>query len=118
MLGSNLSTKPMIKLKNKRKHAVIKIDANNKIAVDGEISFVTIPKLRIIGCEFISSHQNPVFDLKQAITKDISGLALLAAWTRFAKKIGKSIQFINLPMQLLDMAKLNGLKDLLPIGPD
>jgi phospholipid transport system transporter-binding protein len=106
----------MIKLKNKHKRAVIKVDVDNKLVIDGEISFITIPKLRIIGCEFISSHQKPVFDLQQATTKDISGLALLTAWTRFAKKIGKSIQFINLPPQLLDMAKLNGLKDLLPIG--
>jgi len=103
-------------LKFKRKRASIKVDCDNKLIIDGELSFATIPKLRIIGCKFISEHRNPVFDLKQATTKDISGLALLTAWTRFAKTIGKPVHFINLPPQLLDMAKLNGLKELLPIG--
>jgi phospholipid transport system transporter-binding protein len=100
--------------KRRCKRDIIKRD--HKLIIDGEISFATIPKLRIIGCKFISEHQGLVFDLEQATTTDISGLALLIAWTRFAKQIGKSIQFINLPKQLLDMAKLNGLKDLLPIG--
>jgi ABC-type transporter Mla MlaB component len=104
----------MIKLR-RRKRANIKLNHDQKLIIEGEISFATIPKLRIIGCKFISEHQNPIFDLKQSVTKDISGLALLTAWTRFAKEIGKSVCFINLPMQLLDMAKLNGLKDLLPI---
>lgn len=105
-----------MKLHRKRPHAVIKINEDNKLIIDGELSFATVPKLRIIGCKFIAEHQAPIFDLQQVTTKDISGLALLTAWTRFALEIGKSIHFINLPSQLLDMAKLNGLKDLLPIG--
>jgi len=103
------------RIKCRRKRAVIKAE-DDKLLIEGEVSFATIPKLRIIGCEFIVKHQNVVFDLKEVTTKDISGLALLTAWTRFSKEIGKTIHFINLPTQLLDMAKLNGLKDLLPIG--
>lgn len=105
-----------MKLHNKQQHAAIKINADNKLIIDGELSFATVIKLRIIGCKFIVEHKAPIFDLQYVVTKDISGLALLTAWTRFAKEIGKSIYFINLPPQLLDMAKLNGLKDLLPIG--
>jgi len=103
------------RIKRRRKKAIIKAD-NDKLLIEGEVSFATIPKLRIIGCEFIAKHQNIIFDLREATAKDISGLALLTAWTRFSKEIGKKIYFINLPTQLLDMANLNGLKDLLPIG--
>lgn len=102
--------------KKRKSHATIKIMDENKLIIDGELSFATVPKLRIIGCKFITEHQNVTFDLQHVTTQDISGLALLTALTRCAKEIGKQIHFINLPSQLLDMAKLNGLKDLLPIG--
>ena len=102
--------------KHKHKHAAIKITDENKLTIDGELSFATVPKLRLLGCKFITEHQATIFDLQHVTAKDISGLALLTAWTRCANQIGKSIQFINLPAQLLDMAKLNGLKELLPIG--
>lgn len=101
--------------RQKNSRAVIK-SHKNKLIIDGELSFVTVPKLRTMGCQFIAEHQESIFDLQHVTTKDIAGLALLTAWTRFANSIGKSVHFINLPTQLLDMAKLNGLKELLPIA--
>ena len=96
--------------------ADIKAVGDDKFAVTGELSFLSVPKLQKIGYHFITESAKPVFDLKQVTVEDNSGLALLVEWARFAKKEqGKTICFINLPGQLLDIAKLSGLEHILPI---
>ena len=93
----------------------MQINAKGQIVVAGEFSFTNAHKLRELGCNFITESESPVFDLQQVIAEDNSGLALLTAWTRFAKQQGKSVFFVNLPEQLRDIAKLSGLDQLLPI---
>lgn len=93
----------------------IQTDSLGQLEIIGELSFNTIPKLRHIGYHFITKNEQPIFNLQQVISKDNSGVALLTSWTRFAKKLGKTIYFINLPNQLQDVIKLSGLEDILPI---
>jgi len=88
---------------------------NNRFIVSGEVSFVTIPALYKLGCQFISQSESPILDLQNVTTEDNSGLALLTAWMRFAKQSDKIIYFSNLPNQLKDMAKLSGLDKILAI---
>ena len=57
-----------------------------------------------------------VFDLKQVSFSDSSGVALLTAWGREAKRLDKSIRFVNLPTQLFDIAQVCGLAKILPIS--
>jgi phospholipid transport system transporter-binding protein len=93
----------------------VQTNALDQLEIIGELSFNTIPKLRNIGCHFITKNERPIFNLQQVISEDNSGVALLMAWTRFAKKLGKNVYFINLPNQLRDVIKLSGLEDILPI---
>lgn len=97
------------------KNINVQANAVGQLEIVGELSFNTVPKLRGIGCHFITKNEQPIFNLQGAIPKDNSGIALLTAWTRFAKKLGKDICFINLPNQLRDVIKLSGLEDILPI---
>ena len=56
------------------------------------------------------------FDLKKVTVEDNSGLALLVEWVKFTKqKLDRSINFINVPDLLLDIARLTGLENILPI---
>ncbi len=86
-----------------------------QLEIVGELSFNTVPKLREIGCGFITKRERPIFNLQHTVSEDNSGIALLMAWTRFANKLGKDVCFINLPNQLRDVIKLSGLEDILPI---
>lgn len=86
-----------------------------KFTVTGKLSFITVPKLQNIGYHFITEHAELVFDLQKVTVEDNSGLALLVEWMRFAEQQSKSICFINLPNQLLGIAKLSGLERILPI---
>lgn len=93
----------------------IKANANDDLEISGELSFDSVPKLRLIGCQFIQEHKTPIFDLHAVEIRDISGLALLVAWTRFANEQNKTIRFINLPLKFMGMIKLSGLQEILPL---
>ena len=95
--------------------AEIQINSLGQLIVMGELSFASIPELCKVGEQFINKCESPVFDLQNVNAEDNSGLALLTAWARFANQLNKVICFINLPNQLLDMARLSGLEKILPI---
>ncbi|MCK4609140.1 MAG: STAS domain-containing protein [Gammaproteobacteria bacterium] len=95
---------------------ITKEKLTERLIINGDLDFISVVKLQKQGCELIKKTEKVVFDLRQAVAKDSSALSLLLAWTRCAKRMEQSIQFINLPEQLQDMVKLTGLEQILPIG--
>jgi len=93
----------------------IEANSNGDFVISGELSFTTTSHIYRQGCHLIKATDSPVFDLKRVTSSDNSGPALLAAWTRFAKTLSKTLCFVNLPRQLLAMLKLTNLQQLLPI---
>lgn len=55
-----------------------------------------------------------VFDLAAVTEMDSSGLAVVFGWTRAAKAAGKALRLLNLPQNLLSLAAVYGVADLLP----
>jgi phospholipid transport system transporter-binding protein len=53
-------------------------------------------------------------DLAAVGELDSSALALLLAWLREAKRLGRTLTFTNLPQGLTTIASLYGVADLLP----
>ena len=95
--------------------ANIAVKSDDELVITGTLNFNSVPKLQKIGYHFIEERAKPVFDLQHVEVEDNSGIALLVEWTGFAKRKHKTIHFINLPNQLLDIAKLSGLERILPI---
>ena len=81
--------------------------------VKGELVFTTVSEWRRKGCLFISQTLAPEFDFAEVELSDSSGVALLLAWLREANAVGKAINFLNLPQQLLDVAKVCGVLSLI-----
>lgn len=95
--------------------SAIEVNSAGQFLVVGELSFNTVTTIRARGCQLIYASPQPVFDLSNVSSSDNSGVALLVLWARYAKNMGKVVWFINLPSQLLDIAELMSLKNLLPI---
>ena len=83
----------------------------------GQLSFESVPQMW-------SQHKDALFDdtsntleidLSGLQRSDSSGLALLVEWYRSAEQRNKMISFVNIPAQMLDIAMLSGLDDILPI---
>lgn len=87
----------------------------DQILLSGVLNFTTVPQ--------INKQYSPLFALKKSITvnlqnitySDSSGLALLAEWTRRARKNNKEIKYINIPRQMRTIAEVTGLALILPI---
>ena len=57
-----------------------------------------------------------VFDLARVGEVDSSGLAVVFAWLRAATARGGSIRVINAPKNLVSLAEVYGVADLLPVA--
>jgi phospholipid transport system transporter-binding protein len=87
----------------------IQVNSVGQFLVVGELNFTTVPTLSTRGKQLISASPMPIFDLRLTSSSDNAGLALLVGWMRYAKKLNKSLRFVNLPTQLLEIAKISGL---------
>lgn len=96
--------------------ANIELGQNGHLQVCGVLSFATVPKLRDLGNQMMIKSAELVFDFKKVTHSDSSGLALLTAWTRYASQLKKTLRFINIPVQLVDVARLSNLDDVLSLS--
>lgn len=94
----------------------INVNSSGHFLVKGELNFDTVPELYKRGCQLIAASPKPIFDLQQVSRSDNAGLTLLVSWVRCAKHLNKTIRFINLPKQLLDVIDLSDLKTIIPIS--
>ncbi|OGT06811.1 MAG: hypothetical protein A2X78_04680 [Gammaproteobacteria bacterium GWE2_37_16] len=83
--------------------------------VAGNLCYANVVKSARLGCGVIDKQPEVVFDLQDVIIDDDAVLALLINLIRYAKKEQKTIHFSHIPEKILDMAKVSGLIELLPI---
>ena len=94
--------------------------ADEALALTGALSFETIPAVL---AESVTYAERP--DLPDRLTIDFSGItgvdssavALLLEWRRQALRRRKTLVFVNLPPNLLALATLYGVADLIQPPP-
>jgi phospholipid transport system transporter-binding protein len=79
----------------------------------GDLSFTTVPVLS--GELDIKSADHPLIsiDLAGVTRSDSAGLALLIEWLRESERLGKTITFLNMPVQMQSIARVCGLEGIL-----
>ena len=83
--------------------------------LQGELSFASVPSvLQHAGVNMLGKEQVTV-DLKGVTRADSAGLALLVEWLRESELAGNSIKFVNVPAQLLSIARVCGLEEILSL---
>jgi len=55
-------------------------------------------------------------DLAGVTRSDSAGLALLVEWLRESELAGNTIRFVNVPAQLLSIARVCGLEEILSLN--
>ena len=64
----------------------------------------------------LNSLPSPIrIDLSSVTRSDSSGVALLIAWQRFARKTNKTIQFLNLPITMQEIIRVSELEKVLSL---
>lgn len=81
--------------------------------LEGELNFSSV--LEVLGTPFTRSTagREIQIDLQGVTRVDSAGLALLVEWQRESERVGKAITFIHVPEQLLAIASLCGLDEIL-----
>ena len=88
--------------------------AGTTAALDGAMTLPGATALLAEGVALIS-RTTDTFDLAAVDEVDSSGLAVLFGWVREAKRQGKTIKVSNPPKDLLSLAEVYGVSELLPL---
>ena len=101
-------------------HAILEKQQNGHYLLKGQLNFNSVPplwkknRLELFGED--NHQQRLIIDLALVERSDSSGLAMLVEWYREAEQCQKTIEFKNLPAQMMDIAKVSGLSDILPMA--
>ncbi len=81
--------------------------------LEGELSFASVEQALKKTATMFSAEGRLVFDLSGIAKVDSAGLALLLEWRRWARQADIAIHYANLPRQLLAIAHVAGVDDIL-----
>jgi phospholipid transport system transporter-binding protein len=100
--------------------AEIKLSEDNScLKISGALNVDNVVRLRESGSQLIKTIREPLtdiqIDLQDVTACDSPTLALLTALARDAKKAGKYTRFINVPSQLMAIARLSDLDSVLKL---
>ncbi len=96
--------------------AAIRRGADNRLEVEGELDFTTVIGLLADARPLLDAGSDVRIDLQGITRSDSAGLALLIEWMRTAQRLGKAIQFLNIPAQMLAIARVSSLDQVLPLS--
>lgn len=89
--------------------------AGDRLEVDAPMTLAGASELLAEGVAALTGDVT-VFDLSRVGEVDSSGLAVVFAWLRAATARGGSIRVVNAPKNLVSLAEVYGVADLLPVA--
>lgn len=98
--------------------AVIKRSSDGKFQLTGILSFLTVPELIKHAGNLFDGIETVQIDLKGVLRSDSAGVALLVEWMNEACRNNKQILFLNIPSQMLAIARVSSLDQVLPLSRD
>jgi len=88
---------------------------NGGLLVSGELSMTTVPAL-LAQSDLRDMRGDITVDLQGVERADSAGVALLIEWQRTALQKQQTIHFQNTPSQMLAIARLSGVDELLALN--
>ncbi len=85
------------------------------MAVSGSMTLETAATLLADGVTALDKGESR-FDLSAVANIDSSGLAVLFGWQRAARDHGLMLQIVNPPHNLISLAEMYGVSELLPLS--
>ena len=92
------------------------IPAGEVLYLKGDLSFESIPAVLAETATYVARPDLPerlTIDFSEIAAVDSAAVALLLEWRRLAQRLGKSLSFSNLPANLLALAELYGVADII-----
>lgn len=87
------------------------------MVMQGHLGMDTVPALFATGLQRLSSEDLRV-DFSKVESVDSAAISMLLGWARAAQRVQRDLRVRNLPEDLLSLARLYGVADLLPQQSD
>jgi phospholipid transport system transporter-binding protein len=87
-------------------------------AINGELTFTTVPELSRAGFGTLGDNGPVQLDLEGITRIDSAGISLLIELIRSVRKRGGDISLIHAPQQLMAIATVSGLDTVLPFATE
>lgn len=100
---------------NRREPRIVSAD-NGRVEIAGDLTFETVARLRERGAEVLRGIGDITLDLNAVTRADSAGLALMVEWLKQAKRHDASLRVVNMPDQMLAIARMVKLDSFLIAG--
>ena len=91
---------------------------NGRLEIHGDLNFASVALLWNSSFRSLPERDALDIDLSHVERSDSAGLALLVECLRHARQTGKTIRFFNIPAQMLAIARVSALDEVLPLQRD
>lgn len=85
----------------------------DRLVVSGPLTITTVPALFETGLQHLSS-EDLLVDFSRVEAVDSAAVSMLLGWTRAAQRGQHNLRVIGLPDDLLSLARLYGVAEMLP----
>ncbi|MDP2695169.1 MAG: STAS domain-containing protein [Gallionella sp.] len=86
---------------------------DGRLVVRGSLTIATVPALFETGLQHLSS-EDLLVDFSQVEAVDSAAVSMLLGWLRAAQRSQRALRVTGLPEDLLSLADLYGVTELLP----
>ena len=84
-----------------------------RATASGELGFATAAEALGAGLRLIGTEQSLTADLAGVTAGDSAGLAVLVEWLSVARERGVALRYANVPTQIVAIARISDLEELL-----
>lgn len=86
---------------------------DGRLVIRGRLTIATVPALFETGLQHLAS-EDLLVDFSQVEAVDSAAVSLLLGWLRAAQRSQRALRVTGLPDDLLSLARLYGVAELLP----
>jgi phospholipid transport system transporter-binding protein len=86
---------------------------DDRLVLSGRLTMATVPALYETGLQHLGV-EDLLVDFSKVEAVDSSAVSMLLGWSRAAQSKKRSLRVTNLPDDLLSLAKLYGVDEMLP----
>jgi phospholipid transport system transporter-binding protein len=86
---------------------------DGRLVVGGRLNIATVPALFEAGLQHLAS-EDLLVDFSQVEAVDSAAVSMLLGWSRAAQRNQRTLRVTQLPEDLLSLARLYGVAELLP----
>ena len=100
------------------KQVTLSFETDGVAKLSGDLCFTTVSQILPEGRRGINEKSVSVFDLSRINQCDSAALSLLLEWKRIANNAQNKIRYVNIPAQLMALAKLSGVEQIISESVD